>query len=101
MEAVAAHKYNVYYDAEERIGKPVTVTHVHTRRLMWSNDEKWKAYTLSSADWMSGRQVTIVGYVETEADKIMENGIPMDKVSKEYQTVIKQLAHPVFYVVGK
>ena len=41
----------------------------------------------------------IVGYVETEADRLLSTGVSMDKTSPEYQTVVRQITHPVIYVI--
>lgn len=41
----------------------------------------------------------VVGFVETEADKLLSTGVSMDEESEAYQTVVEQLRHPVFYSV--
>ncbi|MGN0768101.1 MAG: hypothetical protein ACI4M8_01980, partial [Christensenellales bacterium] len=43
------------------------------------------------------KTVTLVGYVETEADELLSTGVSMDENSDEYKTVIAQLGNPVFY----
>ena len=100
VEAAAAYKYNLYDDEDDHLGKPVTIQFC-TRRVMMTLNETWHKYDGGAQEMMNVRKATIVGYVETEADKIIDRGIPMDKTSQEYQQVIYQLAHPVFYVVGQ
>ena len=41
----------------------------------------------------------VVGYIETEADKLLSTGVSMDKNSEEYKIVMQQLQNPVFYSV--
>ena len=43
--------------------------------------------------------LNVVGYYESEADKMLEKAVSMDKESKEYKTVLEQLQNPVFYSV--
>ena len=43
--------------------------------------------------------LNVVGYVETEADKLLSTGVSMDKNSDEYKIVMEQLKNPVFYSV--
>ena len=43
--------------------------------------------------------LNVVGYYETEADKMLEKAVSMDKESKEYKTVLEQLQNPTFYSV--
>ena len=43
--------------------------------------------------------LNVVGYYETEADKMLEKAVSMDKNSKEYKTVLEQLQNPTFYSV--
>ena len=44
--------------------------------------------------------LNVVGYVETEADRLLSTGVSMDENSSEYKTVIAQLSNPVFYSVN-
>ena len=41
----------------------------------------------------------VVGYIETEADKLLSTGVSMDKNSEEYKIVMQQLQNPVIYSV--
>ena len=43
--------------------------------------------------------LNVVGYYESEADKLLEKAVSMDKESKEYKTVLEQLQNPTFYSV--
>ena len=43
------------------------------------------------------KTVTLVGYIETQADRLLSTGVSMDENSDEYKTVIAQLGNPVFY----
>lgn len=43
------------------------------------------------------KDLRIIGYVETAADKLLSTGVPMDENSEEYQTVLSQLQAPVIY----
>ena len=43
--------------------------------------------------------INVVGYIETEADKLLSTGVSMDKNSDEYKIVMQQLQNPVFYSV--
>ena len=42
-------------------------------------------------------ELNVVGYVETEADKLLSTGVSMDKNSDEYNIVMEQLKKPTFY----
>ena len=44
-------------------------------------------------------KLNVVGYIETEADKLLSTGVSMDKNSEEYKIVMQQLQNPVFYSV--
>lgn len=46
------------------------------------------------------KTITLVGYIETEADRLLSTGVSMDENSDDYKTVIAQLANPVFYSVN-
>lgn len=46
-----------------------------------------------------GKTVTIVGYYESEADKLLSCGVNMDRESEEYKIVLEQLKNPTFYSV--
>ena len=43
--------------------------------------------------------INVVGYIETEADRLLSTGVSMDKNSDEYKIVMQQLQNPVFYSV--
>ena len=43
--------------------------------------------------------VNVVGYIETEADKLLSTGVSMDKNSEEYKIVMQQLQNPLIYSV--
>ena len=53
---------------------------------------------LSRVSLRSGK-INVVGYIETEADKLLSTGVSMDKNSEEYKIVMQQLQNPVFYSV--
>ena len=44
-------------------------------------------------------KANVIGYIETEADKLLSTGVSMDKNSEEYKIVMQQLQNPVFYSV--
>jgi hypothetical protein len=41
--------------------------------------------------------LNVVGYYETDADKILSTGVSLDTESDEYKTVMAQLNNPVIY----
>ena len=47
----------------------------------------------------NGKELNVVGYVETEADKMMSSGVSMDPESAGYKNVTEQLKNTVFYSV--
>ena len=44
-------------------------------------------------------EVSVVGYYETEADKLMSTGVKRDVKSEEYKLVFEQLWNPTIYIV--
>lgn len=54
----------------------------------------------SSDGYNTAQTLNVVGYYETEADKLLGSGVSMDENSDEYKTVIAQLEKPIFYALN-
>ena len=85
----ALHRYGVI-DVNTLCGKGKITVKIPRQRTL-STGETISDYKKIALD--------VVGYIETEADKLLSTGVSMDKNSEEYKIVMQQLQNPLIYSV--